>query len=135
MTTTHDPAFADWYSARVEHATTDQGLRPVLDALSRAGVPHSADQTGGFCMCVNIPLREGGSPYFYATANDLSDPFGSSVDVGMYWDHADERSWHSEGVDVAYAVPVDDLAALVRSYVAKSDDDLACPYEGETWHN
>ena len=108
------PEFGDWYAARVEYATENQGLLPITDALARAGVPYTVDQTGGFCMCVNVPLAEGGTPYLYVTASDYDD--GTAV-VGMYWD-CGEANYHSEGVDVAYNLPLERLGPVVRTLAA-----------------
>lgn len=47
------------YEEACQRATTDQGLDPVTEALSAAGIPHVVEQTGGFTMVVTVKARNG----------------------------------------------------------------------------
>ena len=97
------------YGAACAHHATAQGLDPITEALRAAGIPHAVDQTGGFCMLVNVPLTEGGDPYLYVSAGEVAD----TCDVGMYWDDCAE--WHGEGQDLAFNLPIEYLAHGVRT--------------------
>jgi hypothetical protein len=43
------------YEERCRAATTDQGLDPVVAALTAAGIPHTVEQTGGMTMVLTVP--------------------------------------------------------------------------------
>jgi hypothetical protein len=102
------------------HATA-QGLDPITEALRAAGIPHAVDQTGGFCMCVNVPLREGGSPFLYVTAGSAD---GLCM-VGMYWDC---EECYGECAEVADDLPIDHLPHSVRLLIRAPEAMLACPH-------
>lgn len=107
------------YAEVCEWHTTEQGLDPIVEALRAAGVPHTVDQTGGFVMCVRVPLCESDSPFLYVIASD--EP--GTCFVSMYWDCPD---YHSEGEDVAYNLPLGHLAHSVR--LLASNGPHPCPY-------
>lgn len=113
MTTTYAEA-CEWHA-------TEQGLDPIAEELRAAGIPHTVDQTGGFCMLVRVPLTEGGDPYLYLNASEVE----GTCCVGMYWDNCPE--WHSEGEDVAYNLPLEHLAHSVRT-LARAAGELGCPH-------
>jgi hypothetical protein len=46
------------YHEACKQATTDQGLDPVVDFLSRADLPVTVDQTGGFCMVAAVYSKD-----------------------------------------------------------------------------
>lgn len=52
-------AMTDNYAQRVEQATTEQGLRPIMDALTAENIPFTVEQTGGFCMVGFTELPDG----------------------------------------------------------------------------
>lgn len=110
------------YTQACEDAATRQGLDPITDALRAAGIPHVVDQTGGFTMCVHVPLDEGDTSYLY-----LTDDQGGVL-IGRYWNCED---WHSEGEDTAPVCALDEVAGIVRAHIA---DPRPCPYRGEPWH-
>jgi hypothetical protein len=78
VTTTYDDA-CTWHA-------TQQGLDPIADVLRAAGLPHTIVQTGGFIMCVHVPLVEGGSQWLYLTAGEWVGVDADLVLVGRYWD-------------------------------------------------
>lgn len=84
------------YTEACERAATDQNLDPISEELSRHGIPHYIDQTGGFCMVVRVPLSEDGKHYLYMTdaVDYASGPVGW-VAAGEYWECED---WHGEGL-------------------------------------
>jgi hypothetical protein len=45
------------YERRCQAAATAQGLDPLTEALSAAGIEHAVEQTGGFCMVVTVTAR------------------------------------------------------------------------------
>lgn len=47
------------YATACATAADAQGLTPIMDALTAAGIAHDLKQTGGFCMLVSVPLRRG----------------------------------------------------------------------------
>lgn len=89
------------YQDACDRAATDQGLDPITAALESAGIPRYVDQTGGFCMTVNIPLREGSTHYMYAVdaVDHASGPEGW-VSFGEYWDCEKlyGTEYHGEGL-------------------------------------
>ena len=112
---------ADWYAARCAHATTSQGLDPIIDVLRAAGIPYTVDQTGGFCMCVRVPLIEGDSQYLYLTLAEgvYTNAGPGSVAIVRYWDHdnGENQCW----LDLPYlasAVALDDVVGVVRQSLA-----------------
>lgn len=50
-------------------AVADQGLAPVLEALKKAGVPAFAQQTGGWCMVVQVNA-ENPATYVWITQSE-----------------------------------------------------------------
>ena len=109
------------YAEGCAHAATAQGLDPITEALRAAGIPYAVDQTGGFCMCVNVPLREGGSVYLYVTAGSAE---GLCM-VGMYWEC---EECYGECAEVADDLPIEHLAHSVRLLIRAPDSALACPH-------
>lgn len=59
------------YDADCRTAATRQGLDPLTEALAAANVPHTVEQTGGFCMAVVVPAADGGT---YAAISDHPEP-------------------------------------------------------------
>jgi hypothetical protein len=120
------------YGLMCEQSATDQGLDPITERLRAAGIPHTVDQTGGFTMCVNVPLVEGGSEYLYIT--DADDPF---VAIGRYWDGGvDGCEWGqcwADYPDTGTGVHIDDMVAHVRSLLSAGHQP--CPNKGEPWHH
>ena len=49
------------YDAACAAAATRQGLDPVTTMLDTNRIGHAVEQTGGFCMVVTIPARNGGT--------------------------------------------------------------------------
>lgn len=58
------------YDAACLNAATAQGLAPVLNALTVAGIDHTLEQTGGFTMVVTVKAPTG---IFGITASDDQD--------------------------------------------------------------
>lgn len=44
------------YDKACENAATGQGLDPMTERLTREGIAHRVDQTGGFCMVIAVPV-------------------------------------------------------------------------------
>lgn len=109
------------YDEACERAATDQGLDPICDVLRGAGIPHTVDQTGGFTMCVNVPLVEGGTQYLYLTSED------DLVLIGRYWDCLPVYCDGCGDIpDSEYGtVTLDKVVAYVRAEVARK---VPCPY-------
>lgn len=114
------------YTEACAASATDQGLDPIAAALAKQGVPFSVDQTGGFCMCINVPLSEGGAHWLYMTS--AHEAFGIDADataVGEYWDcealYGGE--YHSEGTDHGLIL-FDDLRDLVTRLSRENADCL-----------
>jgi hypothetical protein len=57
--TVYDPDFADRYEANCTDATTRQGLDPMVARLTREGIEHQVEQTGGFTMVLTVTTRGG----------------------------------------------------------------------------
>jgi hypothetical protein len=47
------------YEDACRKAATDQGLDPVIEALTTAGIDHQVEQTGGFTMVVTVKVPAG----------------------------------------------------------------------------
>lgn len=85
------------YDLACKNAAANQGLDPVIEALSAAEIPHALEQTGGFVMVVTVQAPAG---TFAITASETEA--GQYV-LGFYpdttWttgphediDYADER--------------------------------------------
>ena len=137
-----DPQRGMTYEEACIEATTHQGLDPIVDTLRAAGIPHAVDQTGGFCMVVNVPLNEGGTSYLYLVdaAYQYGEPWGAAgegVAGSRYWMCNDDLSCagQCEGVDIvdggedgifygATSFPMCDLVMYVRQHIA---DNRPCP--------
>lgn len=116
------------YEQACKQAATDQGLDPITDELARAGIPHTVDQTGGFVMCINVPLVEGGRQWLYLTSPDDDGNGQPLILIGRYWDC--EGTWCDGSCDVPdeqYGlVHLNNVVRYVRREAARSP--LPCPY-------
>ena len=122
------------YADACDAAATQQGLDPITDVLRGAGIPHTVDQTGGFCMCVNVPLVEGGSEYLYLTDAcgvwTAAEP--GDVAICRYWETEPCR-WGECYADVTERpVPLGYVVDIVRRELRSAPEQ--CPNRGESWH-
>lgn len=96
----------DDYEERCRAATTYQGLDRAVQDLSKLFTRVTVDQTGGFCMAINVPAKIG---HVWVT-NDGSEEEPEYI-VGWYPDDEEqalaEGSWSSEWIagrfDVTHA--------------------------------
>jgi hypothetical protein len=127
---------AEHYNEMCEAAATAQGLDPITAVLREAGIPYAVDQTGGFTMCVNVPLVEGGSQYLYLTAAGgiLSNAEPDDVAICRYWEGGvDGCEWGSCYAEVrSVGVTLDELVAVVRA--EQRNAPVPCPYSDQAWH-
>jgi hypothetical protein len=47
-------SFADYYLEREDYANKSQGTSAISEALTKAGIENTIEQTGGFCMVVYV---------------------------------------------------------------------------------
>lgn len=80
------------YAEACERATTDQGLDPIVAALTAAGVPAGVDQTGGFCMCASVYAADDRNEYLYITS-------GEQWNGGDGWLVCHYLGWNDEDED------------------------------------
>lgn len=86
------------YGRACREAATRQGLDPLTEALTRAGIAHDVEQTGGFTMVVTIP----GNGRTLAANDD--DGFNVAVFAGNGWEDRDEPVSDHRGLTLADAV-------------------------------
>lgn len=67
------------YDANCKAAATDQGLDPITEILTAAGVEFYVENTGGWCMCVVIPAPNG----VYAMGGDVHLHYDPTSTVGL----------------------------------------------------
>jgi hypothetical protein len=125
------------YDEACAAATADQGLQPIIDTLTAAGLPHQVEQTGGFCMVVVIPLDEGQTSFLNIVDayNYFGEPWseaGEGFAGSRYWACNGDAMCEGqcEGQDIIsgdYAMmsaPLCDLMMYVRQHIA---DPRPCP--------
>jgi hypothetical protein len=98
-------------------AATAQGLDPIADVLRAAGIPFTIDQTGGFTMCIRVPMTEDGRQFVYVTAGDVLDDYSldGPISVGRYWEcDSDEMPCYEDDEQWGGDVMVDGLPAFLR---------------------
>ena len=109
MTNDERDTMNDYERACAWHAER-QGLLPIMDALRHAGIPHTLEQTGGWCMVVAV---RGEQPdYVWVTADG---PEGTAF-VGWY--PTEESAYDPCGDEVNRTVSLSDLPATVRAFMA-----------------
>lgn len=74
------------YEGACTRATTRQGLDPMVEALTAAGVTHAVEQTGGFCMVVTVTHPTG--------------TWGVVDDGGWYAVWYPDDTWHTGEADI-----------------------------------
>jgi hypothetical protein len=102
---------ADPYAARCAAAATAQGLDPVVDALTAAGIESVVEQTGGFTMVVTV-RHDGGT---IAITADGDDP--ATYLIGHYpgdtWDEGTD-----EEIEHAYDQPQAEIVSAAATRTA-----------------
>lgn len=94
------------YDEACRKATTDQGLDPVIAALTAADIDHTVEQTGGFTMVVTVKAPTG--------------TFGITDDGGYLLGFYPGDSWENsyeggrEDADYMSNIPLDDLVERIR---------------------
>lgn len=93
------------YDERCKAATTDQGLDPVIEALTAAGIPHGLEQTGGFTMAVTVETPTG--------------TFAITNDDGYLLGHYPGGLWETSEGDAIYSYDLSlaEIVERVRSEV------------------
>lgn len=84
------------YDLACNSAATNQGLDPVIAALSAAGIPHDLEQTGGFVMVITVQAPTG--TYAITASETEADQYVLGFYPGTTWttgphediDYADE---------------------------------------------
>lgn len=94
------------YSERCKLATTAQGLDPVVDALTAAGLPVEVEQTGGFNMVATVR-----APGVVVGIIDDATGYLACVYWGDAWDEGGEAEAQSENLTL------DQLVEYVRNAV------------------
>jgi hypothetical protein len=91
------------YDEQCKAATTDQGLDPVIEALTAAGIPHALEQTGGFTMAVTVEAPSG--------------TFAVTKDDGYMLGHYPDGLWETAEGDAAYSydLALAEIVERVRS--------------------
>lgn len=118
-------AIARSYADACANATSAQGLDPVIDALTLAGVPVEVWQTGGFCMVAAVRDIEG------------DGIIAITGEVGAHWYPTDELQEDSVEIACApsgcvYETP-EQLADLVtRINAFRKDGARGCAVELRT---
>ncbi|GAA2019105.1 hypothetical protein GCM10009839_14340 [Catenulispora yoronensis] len=96
------------YSEACRRAATAQGLDPICEALREAGIGFGVDQTGGFCMLVNVPT--GHDYYFGITATEDPD-----LDPAAHWLVVRYSSVeYDEGEVIGWSIPTAEVIALLH---------------------
>jgi hypothetical protein len=116
----------DYGEACDAHAT-GQGLDPITEELTRAGIPHAVDQTGGFVMLVNVPCTEDGSQHLWLEAGwDEAE----GMAVGMRYNRGADGMTNCYGMDIGdgHGIPLDRLAEVCR---AEWRHEARCSCDGE----
>jgi hypothetical protein len=83
------------YTDRCVAAATAQGLDPVVDALTAAGLPVELEQTGGFTMVATVRSLSG-----VVTVTD-DDGYSVARFTGTSWDDGDCAETYTFGLDLA----------------------------------
>lgn len=100
------------YDAQCAAAVERQGLTPALDALRAAGVTASADQTGGFTMCVRV--ERSAADYLYVTATEVG-PDGT----WMVYRYNDNDDLFAEGLLVGDGLTDEEMVEKCRYFVTR----------------
>lgn len=90
------------YEEACKQATTDQGLDPVVDFLSRGDFPVTVDQTGGFCMCAAVYTRDR-TAWVWISTEWEDDENGERVYLLGYYRDDSEGMELDDGGGVDYA--------------------------------
>jgi hypothetical protein len=79
------------YEAACREATTNQGLDPVVEALTAMGIPHAVEQTGGFTMAVTVKFHRaiGGGDGTFAITCDVTYLLGFYA--GTTWEDGEHE--------------------------------------------
>jgi hypothetical protein len=93
------------YEDAVRKATTDQGLDPVIAALTAADIDHAVEQTGGFTMVVTVKAPDG----TFAITNDGGYLLGYYP--GDLWEHSYEGR---DGATYSYNIQLEEIVERIR---------------------
>jgi len=112
------PAPKPGYAEACRRAATAQGLDPICQALSKAGIGHGVEQTGGFCMMVRVPTPHG--YHFGITAAEQPD-----TDSSGHWlvaRYSDDEDQYDGGEVVGAAIPTADVITLLRGHLSRASE-------------
>jgi hypothetical protein len=109
----------DDYEAACKRAATEQGLDPVTEALQAAGLPVIIEQTGGMCMVAAVYDHDPERWVWITESYDDPPPAYLVVAYGDVGDYTADPYAGDDGFELGGAVPVDELAPMVKRWLAR----------------